>query len=196
MPRKNRKDKVYDNSTHHVLQRGINRMGVFRQATDYEKFINLTKRYLTQYRVNIYNYCPMSTHFHFSIYVKESGHLSKFMHSLLLAYSAYFRHRYNYTGYLWQGRFKNLLIENDAYLLECARYIERNPVRAKIVKDPSQYPWSSYQHYATGIKDELITPNPLFETLGKTPQERRSNYRKYILEERPYEKVLDDVFRI
>lgn len=196
MPRKNRRDKVYDNSTHHVAQRGLNHSKIFNTQQDYEKFKSFMGRYLKQYSIAIYNYCLMSNHLHFLIYVKEFAHLSKFMHSLSLAYSSYFRFTYKYSGYLWQGRYKNILIEKDSYLLECARYIERNPLRANIVNDLSDYPWSSYNFYANNTKDGLITVNPLYETLGRTPKQRRINYKEYILTPRPYEKVLDGVFRI
>jgi putative transposase len=75
--------------------------------------------------------------------------------------------------------------------LECGRYIERNPVRAGIVKDPSEFLWSSYNFYAKGARDSIVTVNPLYPTLGKTPRKRQRIYQKYINEERPYEIVLD-----
>jgi putative transposase len=196
MPRKNRKDIIYDNSTHHVVQRGLNRSWVFKEQIDYEKFKELMKRYITQYNIAIYNYCLMSNHVHILLYVKEHANLPRFMHALSLSYSAYYRHTYKYSGYLWQGRYKNFLIEKDSYLLECARYIERNPLRAKMVEDLSLYPWSSYHFYSKNAEDNLITVNPLYEPLGKTPKERQNRYVEYVNEPRPYEKVLDDVFRI
>lgn len=196
MPRRDRQETVYNGSTHHVIQRGINRTAVFMEAQDYKQFKCLMRRYLRRFDINIYNYCLMPNHIHILLYVKEKAHLPKFMQALLLAYSWYYRGKYNYSGYLWQGRYKNFLIEKDSYLLECARYIERNPLRTdpKIVNDPSDYKWSSYNFYSKGIKDNLITVNPLFETLGKTPEERQLQYKEYILISRPYEEALDDIF--
>jgi putative transposase len=86
MPRKCRRDTVYDNSVHHVVQRGLNRSMVFRDPKDYEKFKLLTFRYLKEYSVLIYNYCLMPNHVHFLMYVKEQAHLARFMKALFLAY--------------------------------------------------------------------------------------------------------------
>lgn len=198
MPRKDRRDTVYNGSTHHIVQRGVNRTTVFKKARDCKQFKYFMLRYLESCRINVYNYCIMPNHIHILLYVGEGAHLPKFMQALSLAYSSYYRCNYDYSGYLWQGRYKNFLIEKDSYLLECARYIERNPlrVRSKIVDDLSDYNWSSYNFYSKGTKDDLITVNPLFETLGRTPEERRLKYKEYILVSRPYEEVLDDIFRI
>lgn len=196
MPRIRRRDTVYDNSVHHVVQRGINRYQIFNEQKDYGKFKSLTYRYLKEYRVLIYNYCIMPNHIHFLLYVKEQTHLARFMKALFLAYSAYYRYTYNYVGYLWQGRYKNFLIEKDSYLLECARYIERNPLRAKMVENLSDYPWSSYNFYSKNEKDNLVTPNPLYKSMGRTPKERQRAYADYVLTPRPYEQALDDIFRI
>jgi putative transposase len=198
MPKKNRSETVYDNSTHHVVQRGLNRFRIFNEQKDYEKFKLFMYRYLTEYDISIYNYCLMPNHIHFLIHVKEQAHLSKFMQALSLAYSSYYRYTYKHVGYLWQGRFKNFLIDKDSYLLECARYIERNPLRIKykMVEDLSQYPWSSYNFYSKNAKDTVIAANPLYETLGKTPRQRQRNYQEYILTERPYDTIVDDIFRI
>lgn len=198
MPKKNRRDTVYDNSVHHVVQRGLNRARIFNEQKDYEKFKLIIYRYLKEYSISIYNYCLMPNHIHVLLHVKEQAHLSDFMHDISLAYSSYYRYTYKYVGYLWQGRFKNFLIEKDSYLLECARYIERNPLRVKykLVDDLSQYPWSSYNFYSKNEKDSLITINPLYETLGKTTHQKQRNYQEYILSERPYDTMLDDVFNI
>lgn len=76
-------------------------------------------------------------------------------------------------------------------MLECGRYIERNPLRACIVKDPSQYYWSSHNFYAKGRPDDIITQNTLYNDMGKTLQERQRYYREYVMEARPYETIVD-----
>jgi putative transposase len=196
MPRIGRQETVYDNSVHHVVQRGLNRQQVFKEQVDYEKFKLLMKRYISEYQVQIYNYCIMPNHVHFLVRITQCLVLARFMKVLFLAYSSYYRYTYKYVGYLWQGRYKNFLIEKDSYLLECARYIERNPLRAKMVENLSDYPWSSFNFYSKNEKDNIITPNPLYESLGRTPRERQRNYTYYVLTPRPYEQALDDIFRI
>ena len=196
MPRKDRFETVSDRSTHHITQRGINRSRIFKSDEDYTKFIDFIRRYLPQFNVKIYNYCLMPNHVHLLLFTAEALHASKFMQAISLSYGAYYRKRYKYTGYLWQGRFKNFLIRKDSYLLECARYIERNPLRTKykMVNDISEFIWSSYNFYANGKVDDIITVNPLYQTMGKNAGEARANYKAYILTPRPYEEVLDDVF--
>ena len=196
MPRKDRSETVYDGSAHHITQRGLNRFKVFREDEDYERFKGFIRRYLGQFKIRIYNYCLMPNHVHMLIFAEEAMHLSRFMQAISLSYSSFYRKKYKYVGYLWQGRFKNFLIEKDSYLLECARYIERNPLRTKppMVKDLGAFQWSSYNFYARGLPDDIITVNPLYETMGKTPEERQEKYRDYILTPRPYEELLDDVF--
>jgi putative transposase len=81
------------------------------------------------------------------------------------------------TGTLWEGRFESSLIDSDSYLLTCQHYIELNPVRAGLVSDPGQYPWSSYSHYALGRIDRLISTHPIYDSLGRSDVERQAAYR-------------------
>jgi putative transposase len=197
VPRKDRFETVCDGSTHHITQRGLNKSKMFMDEQDYLAIKCFIRRYLARFRVKVHNYCIMSNHFHMLIFTETALDLSKFMQAMLLSYGFYYRKKYKYTGYLWQGRFKNFKIEKDSYLLECARYIERNPLRAKYVSEKalSSYQWSSYNIYANGIADDIITINPLYEALGNTLKERQDRYKEYILTSRPYEELLDAVFR-
>ena len=85
------------------------------------------------------------------------------MKQVNFSYFHYFKRQNKYSGHLWQGRFKNSIIENDSYLLQCGKYIELNPVRAAIVNRPEDYPYSSYKYYAYGKEDKLLTENILSE---------------------------------
>jgi putative transposase len=196
MPRKHRNRLVSDDSMQHIVQRGLNRIKIFNTESDYEFIKQKIRKYLSIYKVSIHNYCFMPNHIHILVYTKIAKELSKFMQAVSLSHSYYYRKKYKYSGYLWQGRYKSFPIEKDSYLLECARYIERNPIRAKrkIVSHLSQYKWSSYNFYAHGIKDDIITPNPLYQQMGKTPKERQNNYRDYVLTDRPYEQIIDEFF--
>lgn len=83
-------------------------------------------------------------------------------------------------GHFWQDRFKSLLIEKDLYLLGCAAYIELNPVKAGRVKDPLEYPYSSFSFYASGSASSVLTPDPLYETFGDMEAVRRANYGEFV----------------
>ncbi|GJL75520.1 MAG: hypothetical protein NMNS02_16260 [Nitrosomonas sp.] len=100
------------------------------------------------------------------------------MQSVGRLYVRYFNQAYQRSGTLWEGRFKSCLVQSERYLLELYRYIELNPVRAGMVDDPSDYSWSSYAINALGVESELQTPHPEYLALGKTREERLSNYRE------------------
>ncbi|WP_432696290.1 transposase [Marinobacterium sp. YM272] len=105
-------------------------------------------------------------------------------------YVRYFNSRYRRTGTLWEGRFKSWLIQPEQYLLACQRYIEMNPVKARMVEHPSQYHWSSYQAHAQGIDSVLWTPHQQYLNLGKNMTERQRNYKELFKKPLPDERIL------
>ncbi len=90
-------------------------------------------------------------------------------------------------GHLWQDRYRSVVVERDNYLLECGRYIGRNPLRAGIVKDPREYPWSSYRVYGYGKGDGLTDRYDLYEGMGKDSSQRQRAYREYVCSNRDKE---------
>jgi len=190
MPRTKR--LLYDGAICHVLNRGHDKAILFRDDEDYLHFKDIVRAYLQKYSLKIYNYCLMPTHYHFLARLEKAKEMAFIMKGLAQTYANYFKEKYPHVGYLFQNRYKSILIEKEDYLLECARYIERNPVRAKMVTDPSHYPWSSYNYYAKGTHDDIITPNIMYESFGRTVEERRKYYIEFVSQARPYETILDD----
>lgn len=133
----------------------------------------------------------MTNHFHMVVRIKESKNMPRFMQAVTQTYSKHYKRTYNHVGYLYQNRYKSYHIDNDAYLLECGRYVERNPVRAGIVTDPGDYRWSSYNFYAKGKKDDTITINPIYLALSEDPVKRHELYKEYVAQERIYEGLID-----
>jgi putative transposase len=115
------------------------------------------------------------------------------MRRLQQSYQFHWRRRYELVGHLWQGRFKSLPIEKEAYLLECGRYIERNPVRAGLCERPEDYPWSSASFYLAGQQDgwSFLDRDPAYQALGPTDRSRQERYRQYVGQARPYEQLVD-----
>jgi putative transposase len=137
----------------------------------------------------------MPNHLHLLVFVEAGGDLSNFMKAVLQVYANYHRKEYDSRGFLYQNRFKSLLIEEESYLLECARYIERNPLRAGLVDDIFAWTWSSFSYYAKGIKDGIITKqNAIFTGMASSGKERQEAYVRHVLQERPYEQILDKQF--
>lgn len=180
-----------DRGIYHIIQRGHNKDKLFKNANDYKAFKDFIRKYKKKYAFDIFHYCVMSNHFHILLKINNGNDLPKIVHGITQSYSYYYRKTYNYTGYVYQNRYKSFIIEDDSYLLECGRYIERNPLRAGIVNDPASYYWSSYNFYAKGKHDDIITESLLYSGMGNTLEERQKHYRSYVLESRLYEKIID-----
>jgi putative transposase len=121
---------------------------------------------------------------------KNMDSLSKMFKLVAGRYTRYINKTYKRTGTLWEGRFKSSPIEKERYLLACTRYIEMNPVRAKIVKDPKEYRWSSYSNKAFGNKNNPILDfDPYYLELGETVKERAFAYREWFKRSIPEEEL-------
>ncbi|MFH1868945.1 MAG: transposase [Candidatus Omnitrophota bacterium] len=190
MPRTAR--NIFDGGIYHIFNRGHNKYKIFHDQQDYLTFKKLIKKYLMSSKIEIYHYALMPNHFHLLLKVLEAKGLSKFMQGLCQTYAQNYHKRYDTVGYLFQNRYKDIFIKNDNQLLECGRYIERNPLRARLVNNLDNYPYSSYHYYSKGKKDNLITENPLYQAIGKAKSKRQKAYVEYINTSRPYEEILDE----
>jgi len=145
---------------YHIITRGNQRQKVFKNNDDYDRYITTLKKAKKKYNILLYSYCLMPNHVHLLIEPESCISLSGFMHWLSRGYTAYFNAKYIKVGHLWQGRFKSKPIVKGQYLINCAEYIEANPVRANITTDISGYPWSSYKERclstAKYILDEIL----------------------------------------
>jgi len=195
MPRISR--NLTDNGYFHILSRGNDKKNIFRFEEDYFIFLSIALKYLAKYHIYIYHYCLMPNHLHFLLQTPEALHLPKFMQGLLQSYSWHFRKKYDSVGFLFQNRYKSLFIGKESYLLECARYIERNPLRSGLIHDLDKYPWNSFSFYANGLDDIIIKyPNPSYLGLSNAKSTRQRKFREYVLQERPHDQLLDKVFKI
>jgi putative transposase len=157
----------------HVILRGNNRTEIFCAEADYQFYLDKLRLACEKHDCDIRAYVLMTNHVHLLITPHEEQSLSKALQMLGRYYVQYFNHNYRRTGTLWEGRYKATLIDTEAYLLTCMRYIELNPVRAGIVAHPSEYPWLSYGYNALGESNNLVTPHPEYQHLGKNDEERR-----------------------
>ncbi|KJV06492.1 REP-associated tyrosine transposase, partial [Methylocucumis oryzae] len=176
----------------HVIQRGNNRQVCFADEQDFAAYAGWLKDSSKKYQVEIHAWVLMSNHVHLLCTPQSPNALSQLMQSLGRQYVRYFNLRHQRTGTLWEGRFKSCLVQEDDYLMQLYRYIELNPVRAGMVKQPSDYVWSSYRINALGKPSELCTPHAVYLALGKDTNERQANYRD--LFKHPIEgKLLQDI---
>jgi putative transposase len=129
----------------------------------------------------------MNNHVRLLLETTGESSLSKIMQGINLAYTLWFNRKNGKVGHLWQGRFKSAVIERDIYLLECGRYIERNPLRAMLVRDLKGYPWSSYRVYGHGNEDLITDRHEIYESMGRDLTERYKAYQEYVLSNRDKE---------
>lgn len=161
----------------HIIQRGNNRQVCFVSDEDHSAYVGWLKEYSKKYQVDIHAWVMMTNHVHLLCTPRQAGAVSRMMQSVGRRYVRYFNFEYKRSGTLWEGRYKSCLIQEEYYLLEVYRYIELNPVRAKMVTDPGEYRWSSFQINALGKSSELCTPHPDYLALGSDASSRQENYR-------------------
>lgn len=171
----------------HVVARGNNQQNIFLAEEDFRVYRELLGEYGEKHLVTLHHYCLMSNHVHLILNASQPQRMSRFMHDVQRSYFLFRSERGQISGHLWQGRFRSFPIEEESYLLECGRYVERNPVQAGIVRDPGDYSWSSYPVYAFGKEDKLVTISPLYSGFGRTLEERQACYRAYVCVTRPSE---------
>ena len=142
-----RKPRVYyPGALYHVTLRGNAGQAIFFDNRDRTRFYLLLQEGIERFRHRIHAFCLMSNHVHLAIQVGDIP-LSRIMQNLSFRYTRWINWRQNRSGHLFQGRYKAVLVDADAYLLELTRYIHLNPVRAGIVKEPEDSPWSSHRAY-------------------------------------------------
>ena len=164
-----------ENCLYHIMSRGDDRKKIYTSAADYRKFMDYVVKAKERYQFYLYAYCLMTNHFHL-LFETKLPNLSKIMHYIKGSYTTYYNIRHHRTGHLFQGRFKSIVVDRDSYLLELSRYIHLNPMRARIVKNPFDYVWSSYRGFL-GKKDRYIDRDQVEQYLGMTSRE----YRRFVL---------------
>jgi len=141
---------------YHIITRGNQQQKVFKSDVDYTRYLTTIKKAKKRYKIALYSYCLMPNHVHLLVEPESVANLSGFMHWLNRGYTAYFNAKYQKVGHLWQGRFKSKPIVKGQYLINCAEYIEANPVRANITTDIATYPYSSYKERCLSAHKDIL----------------------------------------
>ena len=168
---------VLPNQPLHIMHRGNNRQDIFETEGDMLRIKDDIKASLLKSKCKLHAYVIMTNHFHLLLSPTNKAQLAVFMQSMANRYVRYFNASRQRTGTIWEGRYKSCLIDSEHYLFVLHKYIERNPVKACMVKNAEDYEWSSYGHNALGITDTLITEHLLYKRLGKAKDLRCKNYK-------------------
>jgi len=161
----------------HVIQRGVDRQAVFFRPDDTARYRDWLIAAAEDYGCAVHAYVFMTNHVHLLVTPETASSLPRMMQSLGRRYVRFVNRSHKRTGTMWEGRYRAAPIDSDAYFLACCRYIELNPVRARMVDHPRDYAWSSYRAHADGAKDPLVSDHRLYRGLGRTAAERQQEYR-------------------
>lgn len=165
---------------HHIILRGNNRQDIFMDTSDFQRMLELLETHAKAQGVEVHAYVLMSNHLHLLVTPQQDNALPLMMQALGRSYVLYFNKRHGRSGTLWEGRYRSTLIQSDRYLLACMAYIDLNPVRAGMVAQASDYPWSSHAHYIGTRQDAWLTPHALYWALGNTPFARELAYAELV----------------
>jgi len=190
---------AFAGAVYHVTARGNERKAIVRGDADRARFVDSLAAMVDRYRVRCHAWVLMNNHYHLLLET-PSPNLSQALRHLNGVYTQTFNRRHERVGHLFQGRFKAIVVEKEAYLLELCRYVVLNPVRAGAVRDPAAYPWSSYRATAgLSAAPGWLTVDWVLAQFGQRRGTAEAKYRQFVAEgirqaSRPWEQVVGQVY--
>ncbi len=161
----------------HVLQRGHGKAAVFFDEFDYLEYLRCLKQAADSCGCAIHAYALMTNHVHLLLTPDRADSVARLFQAIGRHYVRHINQTYQRSGGLWEGRHKCNVIDSAQHLLACMRYIELNPVRAKMVSQPADYRWTSYVANAYGVSNAIVLPHTEYVALGGSIVERNASYR-------------------
>ncbi len=170
----------FPGALYHITSRGDRRGAIYEDDEDREAFLDVLAEAVERYNWICHAFCLMTDHYHLLIETVE-GNLSQGMRHLNGVYTQASNRRHDRAGHLFQGRFKGILVDKDAYLLELSRYIVLNPVRAGMVDMPPQWPWSSYRAMmGQAPSPKWLAVDGLLSQFDSVREEARQRYQQFV----------------
>jgi len=172
----------FPNALYHITSRGDRRENIYDDDVDREVFLEILGHVVADYNWLCHSYCLMDNHYHLIIETLD-GNLSKGMRQLNGVFTQATNRRHSRTGHLFQGRYKAILVDKDQYLLELARYVVLNPVRAKgMIRSIEDWPWSNYLAFIGDAEvQEWLTPDWVLSQFGENRAIGVENYKQFVL---------------
>lgn len=164
----------------HVVQRGNNRAACFFGAQDFAFYLHYLLKVSRAEQCRVHAYCLMSNHVHLLLTPVNETACARFMKGINQRYAQYVNRVHDRSGTPWEGRYRSSVVFSARYVLACYRYIELNPVRAGIVRQPANYPWSSHGANANGLENPVVQPHGVYAALARSPTARRWAYRALV----------------
>ena len=190
--------KRSETGIHHVLLRGIDKRDIFLEDEDRQTFIQHLAQSREKGKFELYAYCLMDNHVH--LLIKEGEEIGASIKRIAVGYAGWHNKKYERTGHLFQNRFRSEPVETEAYLLTVLRYIHQNPVKAGMVTNSGEYPWSTYNHYINYYQNQ---PTLIDAELIKAYLQTEAEFIEYMittnddecLEANPTKKYNNETFK-
>jgi len=172
----------YPGAVYHITSRGDRREPIAKDDEDRALFLETVGQAVHRFDARVWAYCLMGNHYHLVLHTRKAN-LSRLMRQINGVYTQSFNRRHALSGHLFQGRFKAILVDSDSYLLEVCRYVDLNPVRARMVKRPEAYVWSSYRALA-GLagRPDWLDAQLVYDQIapGKSAERAAAKYAEFV----------------
>ncbi len=167
---------------YHVTSRGDRREAIYEDDEDRQSFVSTLGEVVDRFKWLCHAYCLMTNHYHLVVETPD-GNLSTGMRHLNGVFTQASNRRHARTGHLFQGRFQGILVDKDDYLLELTRYVVLNPVRARMVEQPEDWPWSSYRAMVgEATVPKWLATDALLSQFAARRSDARRRYRRFVAE--------------
>lgn len=175
-----RKPRIHNpGAVYHVILRGNAKQDIFFDPEDRRRFLVLLHDGMERYGFRLHGYCLMTNHLHLAIQVGEIS-LSRIMQNLSLRYTKWINWRQDRIGHLFHGRYKAIMVEADNYLAQLVAYLHLNPVRARMVENPGDYPWSSHRAYLGLEQAPCLTTELVLSQFSNGEKRGRQLFREFV----------------
>ena len=172
----------FENAFYHITARGIRKENIFYSDKDKKVFLDKINETFNKYSFVLYAYCLMDNHYH--LFIKTPfANISQGMHYLNTSYANWFKAKHKLTGSIFQGRYKSILVDEDSYALVLSAYIHLNPLRAGMVDNIEDYPFSSFLDYI-GKRNPFIVLDMslILNKSSNNPEEAKKKYKQFVIE--------------
>ena len=170
----------FEGAIYHVTARGDRREPIFHDDSDRRMLLSIVGQAMERFDAKVYAYCLMENHYHI-VPRTHQPNLSRLMRHINGVYTQAYNRRHAQVGHLFQGRFKALLVDKDAYFLEVCRYVDLNPVRAGTVRQPGDWPWSSYRaHIGQAPAASWLDSSALHQQLSSRSAQGPQRYARFV----------------
>ncbi len=175
-----RKSRIHrPGAVYHVIQRGNDRKDIFLDEQDRHRFYEILKNACERFGCRILAFCLMTNHIHLAVLVDDIP-LSRIMQNLSQRYTQWYNWRQQKSGHVFQGRYKAVMVDGDAYLLELAAYLHLNPIRANLSERPEDYPWSSHRAYLGKERLAWLETETLLSRLSFRVEKARGLFDEFV----------------